>query len=141
MKIYPRLSNWEANLHDYMAKMASAEHVYGVSDCALFASGAVLAMTGYDPAAEFRGKYKTELGAARVLRSIGEGDLESTFDAKFPEISTAFAQRGDLIWDGENVGVCFGAFAVFMGAQDAENGLVKIPRTEFVKAWRVGGEA
>ena len=134
----PRLSDWETRLHDYLASMANAEHVYGVSDCALFASGAVLAMTNCDPAAEFRGKYKTELGAARVLRKIGAGDLESTFDAKFTEIGPAFAQRGDLIWDGENVGVCFGAFAFFMGAQDGENGLVRLPRTEFVKAWRVG---
>jgi hypothetical protein len=134
MTIYPRLSDWEARLHDYLTSMANAKHVYGVSDCALFSSGAVMAMTEYDPAAEFRGKYKTELGAARALRNIGEGDLESTFDAKLPEIEAAFAQRGDLIWDGENVGICFGAFAFFIG----QDGIERVPRTSFVKAWRVG---
>jgi hypothetical protein len=133
-----RASDWETRLHDYLASMANAKHVYGETDCALFASGAVLAMTDYDPAAEFRGKYKTELGAARVLRKIGNGDLESTFDAKFPEMGVAFARRGDIVWDGQNAGICFGAFGFFMGAEDIDDGLVRLPRAAFVKAWRVG---
>jgi hypothetical protein len=131
-----RCATWEIDLSDYLASHANAVHIYGVLDCALFASGAVLVMTGYDPALEFRGKYKTELGAAKALRTIGNGDLESTFDAKLEATPAGFARRGDLVFDGGNVGVCYGAFGFFLG--DGNDGLVKIPRSEFVKAWRVG---
>jgi hypothetical protein len=129
-----RFSNWEALLNDYIASMIHEVHSYGTLDCAMFASGAVLAMTGYDPALEFRGKYKTELGAAKALRQIGNGDLESTFDAKLTPIEAGFAKRGDLVFVDGNVGVCFGAFGLFID----DDGLQRVERNHFLKGWAVG---
>lgn len=133
-----RISTWEQALADYLAGMEDAEFKHGTADCALFAAGAVLAMTGDDPAKAFRGKYKSQASAVRALRNIGAGDLESTIDGMFDEKPAAFAQRGDLVWNGESVGICVGAHALFIGEEEETPGLIRVPRAAWEKAWTVG---
>ncbi|WP_295560634.1 hypothetical protein [uncultured Sphingomonas sp.] len=133
-----RHAGWETALHDYLAALSGAVFVWGRLDCALFAAGAVEAMTGVDPAADFRGRYSTPNGAVRALRRYGAGTLEATIAARFGEIRTAFARRGDLVLVDGMVGVCVGADAVFIGETDGEAGLVRFPRTSWQKAWAVG---
>lgn len=132
-----RIPNWETALNRFLADRSTVPFAYGRNDCALFASDAVLAMTGKDPAQDFRGKYRSMTGSIRVLRSIGNGDLESTFSARFKEKPVSFAKRGDLVWDGEAVGVCFGDRAVFVGENAQREGLFLVPMTAMKKAWAV----
>ncbi|MBD2842713.1 DUF6950 family protein [Erythrobacter rubeus] len=135
-----RLPDWEDRLAQLLAERRFMPHDYGSNDCALFASDAVLAMTGVDPAHDFRGRYTTKIGSVRALRSIGNGDLESTFSARFDEKPVSFAQRGDLVFDGEAVGVCLGPRAVFVGAEGEREGLVSQGVPVMIKAWAVPHE-
>ena len=67
----PRLSNWTAPLIEYLAAAARRPFKPGHHDCALFAAGAVAAMTGTDFAAQWRGRYTTLRGGLRVIRRAG----------------------------------------------------------------------
>ncbi len=132
-----RVSDWETRLADYLAGMAGAEFRFGAADCALFAAGAVLAMTGNDPAAAFRGKYRSQAGAIRALRQIGAGSLEATIDALFVEKPVGFALRGDLVMHDGAVGVCIGGDALFVGEEGGAPGMIRVPRSQWQKAWHV----
>ena len=132
-----RYHDWEARLNDYLAAMRGQPFIYGALDCALFACGAVEAMTGVDPAAQYRGIYSTEKGAAKVLRKLGKGTLEATFDDAFSTCPAGFVQRGDLVWSGERVGVSIGHAALFIGELNGKPDLIPEPRATWVKGWRV----
>lgn len=133
-----RLSNWEELLGEYLAGCEGRAFEYGTLDCALFASSAVEAMTGTDPAADFRGQYDSLHGSIRALRQIGNGTLEATFDARFPLIPIGFARRGDLAFVDGSVGVVVGGTAALIGETDTKPGLVYRDRSEWQKAWAVG---
>ena len=133
-----RRSDWEQRLADYLASCADAEFVWGRMDCALFAAGAVLAMTDFDPAAAFRGKYRSQAGSVRALRLYGACTLPETIATMFEDRPVAFARRGDLALHDGAVGVCVGAEAVFVGQEGDRPGLVRVPRAEWTRAWSVG---
>ena len=128
-----RLDDWEWRLRVYLAQDFAFE--WGSMDCALFACGAVEAMTGVHPYPEFPGTYDDKIGAARALREKGKGTLEATFGQKFESIPAGFARRGDIVTEpGGAMGVCMGSYALFLAF---EGGLVRKARAEFVTAWRV----
>jgi hypothetical protein len=128
----PRLVDWEPRLAGYLATALADIPALGEVPCARFAAGAVEAQTGVDHYAPFRGKYHTANGAARALRKIGAGDLESTFDRYLTaHPAPAFAQRGDIVFNGVAVGVCVGSDALFI----ADGEVTRLPRSEWVKAW------
>lgn len=96
--------------------------------CALFACGAVEAVTGANPADEYRGRF----------HQVAD-ELEATFDRHFPERPAALAQRGDLAWHDGSVGVVMGGDALFVGEQpEGTPALVTVPRAAWSKAWGVG---
>lgn len=132
-----RLSTWEADLAAYIASVRSLPYAYGKHDCGMFAAGAVLAMTGEDPGAPFRGQYANEIGCAKALKKFGAGDLVSTLDSLFTPCLAGFARRGDLVWNGTAVGVSMGAHALFVGQEGDREGLIRVPRAEWTRAWRV----
>lgn len=128
-----RLPDWEERLATYLASVRETPHAYGRHDCALHGANAVLAQTGVDHGAPFRGRYKTEIGAARALRRFGAGTVEATYDAHFPSIPPALAQRGDIVLAQGAIGVCIGGEAIFAG----DTGHQRIARAEWARAWRV----
>ena len=132
-----RRSTWEADLSVYITSVRARPFAYGEHDCGLFAAGAVMAMTGEDPGAPFRGRYSNEIGCAKALKKFGSGDLESTLDALFERRPIGRLQRGDLVWNGDAVGVCMGAYALFVGQEGEAEGLVRIERAEWAGGWRV----
>ncbi|WP_206431078.1 hypothetical protein [Sphingomonas sp. ABOLE] len=132
-----RLLDWEARLADYLASVADRPMAWGSHDCALHAAHAILALTGEDHATAYRGRYQTARGAARALRRQGHADVEAQFDVLFPAIAPAFAQRGDIVQRGDAVGVCIGAEALFVGEEGEREGLVRVPRREWTKAWAI----
>jgi hypothetical protein len=132
-----RLIDWEPRLSSYLAEVRDKPHEYGEHDCALHGANGVLAVQGVDHGAPFRGKYDSEKGAARALRRYGAGTVEATFDAHLPEIPVAFAQRGDLVMSDGAIGICLGGDAAFVGEIGTRQGLVRIPRSDWQKAWAV----
>jgi hypothetical protein len=129
-----RISTWEDALSDYIAIKRDEPFEYGVNDCCLFAAGAVQAITAEDPMAEFRGKYDSLKGSLTVIKEIGAGTLEATMDAKFSEVEIGHAQRGDLAFFDNSVGVVMGSFAYFV----SDDGLDRINRSLWDKCWGVG---
>ncbi|WP_370267409.1 hypothetical protein [Nioella sp.] len=65
---------WQNRLVAFLAAAGRERFVPGQHDCALFASGALAAMTGVDLAAPYRGRYTTERGGIRILRKDGYRD-------------------------------------------------------------------
>ncbi|NTT86928.1 DUF6950 family protein [Tabrizicola fusiformis] len=91
-----RKADWKACLTDYVAGLAQRPFEPGLNDCALFAAGAVAAMTGSDPAHGWRGRYRTLRGGLRLLRKQGYTDQIAYAASLLPEIPVAFAAPGDL---------------------------------------------
>lgn len=133
-----RKGDWQTALSAYIAECEGRPFAWGSHDCAMFAAGAVLAMTGTDIAAEFRGRYSTEAGSVRALKRYGHGTLEATLDAKLPAVPIGFARRGDLVMRDEAVGVAMGPFALFAGEAEGRPALVRVPRSEWRNAWSAG---
>jgi len=132
-----RKADWEQALADYLAGHGGAVFAWGKCDCAMFAAGAVEAMTGINPAADVRGKYKSQAGAGRAIKQAGFADLGEWVSAKFDEVPPAFAQRGDIVMAEGSLGICNGALAWFVGEESGEAGLVSRPMMEWERVWRV----
>ena len=59
-----RLHDWEHRLTRYVTEVACTGFAHGSHDCALFAAGAVEAITGIDPGARWRGRYSSFKGGS-----------------------------------------------------------------------------
>jgi hypothetical protein len=129
-----RISTWEEALSNYIITKRHEPFEHGVNDCCLFAAGAVEAITGEDPMPEFRGKYDSLKTSLKAINDIGAGTLEATMDGKFPEVAIGHAQRGDLAFFNDSVGVVVGGFAYFV----SDDGLERINRSLWNKCWSVG---
>ncbi|MEH3107157.1 MAG: hypothetical protein PGN09_07705 [Sphingomonas fennica] len=139
-----RQIDWEERIVRYLEPLRARPYEWAKNDCCTFAAGAVEAMTGVDPMAEFRGRYATARGAVRAIRRIGAGTLPATLDAKFRRIEAALAQRGDVVWidDGSalgSLGLCWGPAMIAVGQQDERVGLIQVPRALWRDpiGWRV----
>jgi hypothetical protein len=136
-----RREDWPERLAEVLEHHAALPMAWGASDCLLLPADAVLAMTGEDPAAEARGHYRTERGAARLLRGRGWTSVADAFASRFPEIPVAMAGRGDLGVVTVPYGAGF-AGVVFMGSgafgknADAPGNLF-VPRSAIVRAFKV----
>jgi hypothetical protein len=135
-----RISNWPDFLNAFVEAKRERPFAWGENDCCLFAADCVLALTGIDPAASFRGSYSSALGSARLQAECG-GVEQIADDAAalhgWPAIAPAFAQRGDLVSfempSGMAIGICLGKNAVFAGA----DGIVFQPTLSCRRAWRI----
>lgn len=138
MKAPPRLTDWEARLHDFIESHAGVLFVWGEKDCALFGADLVAALTGADFGESFRGKYSDAAGAAAALREFGAGTITRTFDAALRRRPVAMARRGDLAMAGGSIGVVMGDFALFVGQEDTgAPGLVRMARADWQRCWAV----
>ncbi|MBQ4814246.1 hypothetical protein J8M20_22960 [Pseudoalteromonas luteoviolacea] len=80
---------------------------FGTFDCCLFVADWLLVVNGVDVAADFRGRYKSAIGAKRRLTRLGFSDVQSVFKHHLKPIEIAYAQRGDIAlveFEGELVG-------------------------------------
>jgi len=127
-----RAKDWEDRLNEYLSSIRRAEFTWGQHDCCMHAANAVQAMTGEDPAAEFRGKYKSHAGSVRALK---RKSLAEVMDAKFTQVPPAFAMRGDVVMKDGSLGICVGREGLFVGEEDGAPGLVRLSGWE--SAWRV----
>lgn len=114
-----------AKLTAYLAEVARTPFSEGQHDCALFAAGAIQAMTGRDLAAEWRGRYRTTKGGIRVLRKAGYNSHIAYAASLFEQ--TVTPRIGDLAVveaeDGPALGVVQGTHAYVVGRQ----GLTLLP--------------
>lgn len=136
--IPPRRATWRADLAAYLARVAGQPFRPGAMDCALFASGAVEAMTGADLGAPWRGQYRTLSEGRAALAAAGFADHVAFVAAHFEEIAPARAQIGDLmIFPAARrpaaLGVVQGPGAYVLTAA----GLAVVDRLGALRAWSV----
>jgi hypothetical protein len=134
-----RLKNWPRLLDDYI--QAARERPFSWADnyCAVFASGAVKAITGHDFTADLPTSFESRAAAYRALSALAPGgvsDLATRFLGD-PLPSPKYAQRGDIVLaetpDGPGLGVCIGStFAAVV-----RSGLQFFPMKTAQMAWRV----
>lgn len=112
-----RLPNWESKLAAWQRVAVGRPFSWGESDCCLTVCDGLLAITGIDPAASFRGNYKTKRGAYSALKRFAGGGLAETVekitaDLGWPEVTRLTARRGDVgLVDtelGEALALCIG---------------------------------
>ncbi len=105
-----RHPDWKVHLVQYLGDISRAPFEPGVNDCALFAAGAVAAMTGLDLAADWRGKYQTLEEGLALLAAAGFADHTALAAAHFAEIDPVFGAAGDIaVVDGAG-GASLGVF-------------------------------
>jgi len=131
-----RYPDWETRLAAYLEGLRDKEFAWGKLDCAIFAGGAVKAMTGVDPMRGLRG-YSSEEGAARVLKERGKGTLIRTVNSMFQRVPVGFAHRGDLVLVEGGLAVAMGDVALQVGRDRDREGLIRRPRAQWAKAWTV----
>jgi len=132
-----RRKDWRTGLNAELAASARRPFEWGSNDCALFAMRCVEAMTGYNPAAPYAGKYKTARGAMGVIRRAGHTDLAAFAAAHFAAIHPSAANVGDVAavstHEGPALGIFGGARIHTMGA----SGMGTVPRSAAIAAFRV----
>lgn len=137
-----RRSDWETRFNDVIARNSSRSHRYGQWDCLLFVAEVVKAITGKDYGRGHRGKYDSALGAAKHLKQHKADSPERYLDNLFPEKPIGFAQRGDVALvelEGQRLpGIVMGDDAAVVGENiEGHEGLFRVPRAYWVKAWAI----
>lgn len=133
-----RVADWERRLVQAVESVRGKSFSWGTHDCATWAFDIRRDLTGgEDIAALWRGRYRTALGAHRVMKRLGWDSLEAAGrDLLGMPLSTVLqAKRGDLVLGGLDpaFGVCVGARAAFV----APDGLVFLSLVSCSLAWRV----
>jgi len=132
-----RHQDWSKRFNSLIQAASNKPFVWGKHDCCLFAADVVYELTGVDHAQFLRGRYKTHLGAARIIKKLG-GVKVIVENALGDEIQPLLAQRGDIVLIktkefGDTLAVCAGEYCFAPGY----NGLAKVSIQEAVAAWRV----
>ncbi|MBZ9852790.1 hypothetical protein LB566_03205 [Mesorhizobium sp. CA13] len=138
MTTTPRLHDWDRRLARVTEKHLAMAGEWGVSDCLQTAGDAVEAVIATNPFAEVAGKYKTEPGAARMLRRRGFANVEEALASLFAKMPRLMARRGDLVVVERNGDLCAGYICEYGAAVKTEAGLTFVPQTEIRSAFRVG---
>lgn len=125
--------DWQSRLAAVIEARDAQAFAWGTNDCCIFAADCVLAMTGCDLAAAFRGTYSDALGAERLIAELG--GVEQIADAnclhQIAPIAAALGDVGVVESDGRKLlAICGGAVWLAPGA----SGLVRFDRA--LRAWR-----
>ena len=132
-----RVNGWEDALASVIEKHASQPLIYGVSDCGQLAADAVFAVTGTDVFSDYR-KYKTEVGARRILQKAGCKDLSALFAKFFTPIHPFLAKRGDIGIVEQDGNICAGVFTGTGFACKSETGIFYLGVDAVKQAFSVG---
>ena len=144
-----RYADWPDRLINFISIRDTSPLKWGFTDCSLFASDAINAMNGSDPAHWFRGKYKTKKQAFKLLKQFGGVGLPETTekimkDMRYPEIRPDEANSGDLVLiNVENVHPdAFGLTSAIMASPEVaiaqgKDGLVYVENPEIERAWSI----
>lgn len=134
-----RFSFWRTALFEYVHGVARTPFAWGSHDCALFAAGAVQAMTGRDFASPYRGRYSTLAGGLRLLKKAGFSDHADMAASLFEEQHPSAAQIGDIaaLDDGGHVALGIVQGALIYVLKPGAAGIGTVSRFEAKRSFRV----
>lgn len=131
-----RRDDWQPRLTQYIATNGLQPFEFGVNDCALFAAGAVEAMTGEDIAAPFRG-YTNERGGLLALKRAGFEDHVDLCRQSLPTLPGHIPQTGDIALvpgDGGNaLGVVVENIVIVLGPDRMD----RMPMSDIIEVFAV----
>ncbi|MBB1247466.1 DUF6950 family protein [Rhizobium sp. G21] len=88
--------DWRSRLIAFLEARERAGFAWGARDCLMMTADAHVAMTGRDFAAAYRGRYRSESGAARMLRRNGCADMRDAARRLLREIALVDATCGTI---------------------------------------------
>lgn len=92
-----RVKNWRACFVAEIDRLKRTPFAWGSHDCGPgLAGNLVLAITGVDCAAQFRGEYSTAAGALKTMKAAGFDNLADLVASMLPEIHPSEAGIGDI---------------------------------------------
>ena len=149
-----RHEQWVEKLDGSLLAHRAKPFAWGEHDCALSVCNHVLAMTGVDLAAEFRGKYGSEAEALAIIQKLYPSSpapatlsaavehLAEALTAKheLSELKPLFAQRGDIVLLDTPQGTVLGLVTLDGQhvAVTGPKGLHRLGLRNVRRAWRVG---
>lgn len=128
-----RFPDWPERLAARVEECRHLPFEWGRQDCALWAADTVLALTGDDPAAEYRGTYDDERGALQLIRDAG--GMRGLVN--LPEKHPGLAQRGDVVLAVVDRRETFGIADVGGWWAPGADGLVFRPMSDVIAAFEV----
>src|SRR5690348_1512638 len=132
-----RFEDWPERLQSCVAAAVGAPFQWGTHDCVTWAADVVLALTGADVIADYRGRWDDRAGALECLAEMGGIEAAATARLGAPLETPLYAQRGDVVAisteEGPALGICLGAELAFVSPA----GLTLRSITAAMKAWRV----
>ena len=137
-----RVPDWRFRLGQIIESARELQFDWGTFDCALHVSNCVRAITGTDPAANYRGTYSDEQGAAQIYGTSLESFVAS-FAASLgmPEVPVTLARRGDVVFlDNDTAQGAIGVISLdarFASCAGGK-GLVLLRIDRWKRAWQVG---
>jgi hypothetical protein len=136
-----RRGDWHSRLNTFIDDVKRKPFAWDHHDCFCgWAAAAVLAMTGEDIGAPYRGKYTTARGAASVMKRAGFDNLGDGLASLLPEIHVSRARLGDLVAIpddsrfGFTLGIVNGEMILVLG----EKAMGVVPMTKTMRAFAVG---
>lgn len=134
-----RYEDWPSRLTAYMYSCSGRAFAWGEFDCALFAAGAIDAMTGLGVQAKYLGTYNSARTALKLMPNGFKGLIqELASEWGFAEIGVGFIQRGDAVLvqmeNTEALGICVGAK---IALASINGGVTYYPMAAALAGWRV----
>jgi hypothetical protein len=134
------MSDKHTKLFQYLERRDAEPFKWGAMDCCTLAADWIVEAVGCDVYVDFRGRYSTALGAARLFKPLGglSTAVSQVMQANgFAEIQPNMAQRGDVAlveFEGRHfVGICVGLKVALPSA----HGVVFTMSATPLKAWRI----
>lgn len=137
-----RYDDWQKRLVRFLIENRQRAFRWGSWDCCLFATSCVREITGEDLAAEYRGQYKTMLGALRLsggsVANVAEAVAKKYGIKKHKDIGDA--RPGDIILaDIPSIGETLGIVSpIRMAVFSTQMGLTDYRFSVSKAAWRIG---
>jgi len=138
-----RLPDWIDRYVAFRNSLRSKDFEFSKHDCCISACNEILAITGTDPAQEFRDKYNSPIAALKIVKEYGDVDgIAEVVCAKFgwPQCNLNFANRCDLVCidvGGERKALGWLDLDATRILAPALIGLQSVPRDRALRAWRI----
>ncbi len=130
-----RIEGWETRLAELVEARRRVPFAWGSNDCISFAADAVMALTGVDPLAAWRGSYGADatFDLVTIEREFGRGRQQITAARRGDIVLMPFGAGSQITHGGA---VCLGE----KSASPGELGLVFNPTRAARLFWPIGWE-
>ena len=125
--------DWPTRLAEFLLEKRHEPFKWGVNDCCLFAADAIMAMGGDDVAHDVRGRYKSAIGARRIMKGLGAQDLIELLTQRLGE-ADGWLTRGAIVVIKYHEQLVTGVYYQKPWAL-TENGLIGMPLGSVERVW------